>query len=26
MVVIAALIGALDFGLSKGVEFLVNLK
>lgn len=26
MVVVAALIGALDYGLSQGVEFLINLK
>ena len=26
MIVIASAIGALDYGLSKGVEFLINLK
>lgn len=26
MVIIAALIGALDYGLSQGVKFLINLK
>ena len=26
MIIIAALMGALDYGLSKGIEFLINLK